>query len=262
MFGVLLLEGARDYARNGDADPMVLHDLEKYYSSLFITIYTLTRAISGGMSWRDCASPFDKISWMYSVAFTLFVSFVLFGLLNILTGVFVESASAIADIDRDFVIQEEMNNQSSMVNVMRELFHRVDKDSSGGITWHELKTNLEDPAMKAYFKLVQLEPAEAESLFYLLDVDDDGEVGIEEFIMGCMRLKGTAKCIDSAMLLYENKRIFNLLNNFMRAVETNFEQLHGLISDMRARKQSLKMQGGASPGAVNTAIPRHKDFAS
>merc|ERR1719359_2206297 len=97
---------------------------------------------------------------------------------------------------------------------MRDLFQAVDADQSGSITWDELHSHLSDEAVKAYFSLVQIEISEAEGLFHLLDVDESGEVGIEEFIMGCMRLKGTAKSIDMATLLYEHKRMYVTMNRF------------------------------------------------
>mmetsp|Transcript_118861 Transcript_118861/g.222189 ORF Transcript_118861/g.222189 Transcript_118861/m.222189 type:complete len:91 (-) Transcript_118861:130-402(-) len=51
-------------------------------------------------------------------------------------------------------------------------------------------------------------------LFKLLDIDGSGAVGIEEFVIGCMRLKGSAKSIDLATLMYENKRMVEQASGF------------------------------------------------
>merc|ERR1711972_113952 len=77
--------------------------------------------------------------------------------------------------------------------------------------------------------LLELETSEAEGLFHLLDVDESGEVGIEEFIMGCMRLKGTAKSIDLATLLYENKRVHTVINKVEQNVRKNTSSIEQLM---------------------------------
>merc|ERR1712232_1335168 len=53
---------------------------------------------------------------------------------------------------------------------------------------------------------------EANGLFELLDDDDSGEVDVDEFVSGILRLKGAAKAVDMATLLYENKKIFRKIN--------------------------------------------------
>merc|ERR1711988_345569 len=58
-----------------------------------------------------------------------------------------------------------------------------------------------------YLSSLNIEIREAKSIFNLLDLDKSGEVTIEEFIFGLMRLKGNAKAIDTHTLLYENKRM-------------------------------------------------------
>jgi len=58
----------------------------------------------------------------------------------------------------------------------------------------------------AYFASLQIDVGEAKSLYQLLDTDEDGSIAIEEFVLGCMRLKGMAKAVDIAMIMYETKK--------------------------------------------------------
>jgi len=152
-------------------------------------------------------------------------------LLNVLVGIFVQSTNEIAKIDRDFVIQEEMERNDSQMNQMRDLFKEVDEDKSGLITWDELESNLGNERVKGYFSLLGLNAEEAEGLFKLLDIDDSGTVGAEEFIMGCMRLKGTAKSIDLATMLYENKQMHSIIKTFMQNVEEQFSKLEQMLAE-------------------------------
>lgn len=239
-FAMVLMEGAREYVRMEPASQQdevnIMEPVRRWWSTLPRTLYTLAQVVSGGVSWADPAIPFDHIGAAYSLIFTLFVAFVLFGLLNVLVGLFVQSTAAIADYDREFVIQEEMENQTSMMNKMRELFVQVDTDNSGTITWQELKDNMGADCVKAYFSLVEIDVHEAQGLFHLLDVDESGEVGIEEFIMGCMRLKGTAKSIDLATLLYENKRLHTMIRKFMQSTDKNMIGIFDLLNGKGARR--------------------------
>jgi len=229
VMAMVLLEAARDYLRvpegGEEPDVEVIDCLTTWFDGVWMSLFTLIQAVSGGNSWGDLARPFAKIGWFYGLAFTLFVTFVMFGLLNVLIGVFVQSTSAIADLDRDFVIQEEMNRNQSVMNKMKDLFVSVDTDGSGTVTWPELNSKLDDPVVQGYFSLVQIDIQEAEGLFHLLDVDESGEVGVEEFIMGCMRLKGAAKSIDMATMLYENKRLHVTLKKFMVEVKAEISML-------------------------------------
>mmetsp|Transcript_9827 Transcript_9827/g.16405 ORF Transcript_9827/g.16405 Transcript_9827/m.16405 type:complete len:111 (-) Transcript_9827:160-492(-) len=50
--------------------------------------------------------------------------------------------------------------------------------------------------MAAYFTALGFEPHDCVRLFTLLDTDSSGTVDIEEFLDGCLRLKGFARSID------------------------------------------------------------------
>merc|ERR1712194_116516 len=57
------------------------------------------------------------------------------------------------------------------------------------------------------------------------DVDDSNAVDIDEFVKGCLRLKGNARSIDVNMLLYETEKLHHQLLEFMEAIEHKLAQL-------------------------------------
>jgi len=46
--------------------------------------------------------------------------------------------------------------------------------------------------------------------FTLMDEDNDNGVTMDEFLEGCLRLKGHARSLDVNILLYTMKRLFTL----------------------------------------------------
>jgi len=61
----------------------------------------------------------------------------------------------------------------------------------------------------------------------MLDLDDSGEVDMEEFVSGCLRLKGNAKSIDIHTLMFEIKYLMRKWDSFMNGATFLEERAHG-----------------------------------
>mmetsp|Transcript_131468 Transcript_131468/g.245945 ORF Transcript_131468/g.245945 Transcript_131468/m.245945 type:complete len:201 (+) Transcript_131468:2-604(+) len=118
-----------------------------------------------------------------------------------------------------------MANKKNYIERIQKLFKNLDDDRSGFITINELEAHLNDENVAAYFSSLDLDPRDAWTLFKLLDVDKGNMVDLEEFVVGCMRLKGDAKSIDVAKLTYETKWMMKRLLEFMTYVELQFTLL-------------------------------------
>merc|ERR1719217_1046594 len=88
----------------------------------------------------------------------------------------------------------------------------MDQDESGTISLDELDRYFEDVRMKSYFQVLGIDPDDSERLFRLLDEDGSGEVGIDEFLDGCLRLKGDARSIDVHSIMYQCNAILHGVN--------------------------------------------------
>merc|ERR1712232_360338 len=75
--------------------------LQEYYGTLIRSANTLFQTLSNGISWRSCAMALGEIHWVYVVIFALYVFFVNFAVLNVVTGIFCQSAIASAALDRE-----------------------------------------------------------------------------------------------------------------------------------------------------------------
>merc|ERR1712039_77747 len=98
--------------------------------------------------------------------------------------------------------------------------------------------------MRSYFEFLDIDAAEAQGLFDLLDADLSGDVSIEEFVNGCLRLKGEATAVDVVTLIHEQKKSAMRLNAIKEATDagltgltlrldslcTKFEDVHAQVS--------------------------------
>merc|ERR1712226_1092123 len=117
------------------------------------------------------------------------------------------------------MIQAQLEEKESTVNCIAKIFKESDTDRSGMITISEFSTLLQIPEVVSYLNAIGLHSTEAEGLFELLDNDQSGYVSIEEFVSGCLRMKGGAKAVDMVSLLYENQKQGKKLNAIMKDVQ-------------------------------------------
>merc|ERR1712178_317295 len=66
---------------------------------------------------------------------------------------------------------------------------------------------LKNEQLNAYFESLEVDLAEAHGLFDVLDEDLSGDVSTEEFVEGCLRLRGEATAVDCVKLLHHRKKL-------------------------------------------------------
>merc|ERR1711957_339785 len=127
---------------------------------------------------------------------------------NAVTAILVEIAVVRAKEDKD----------EYMVNQLRELIVQMDKDASGQISWPEFKGSLTRKQMRDYFKAIEVDTSEAKGVFSLLDMNNNGHIDTEDFLSGCLRLRGPAKSMDLLLLTQETRRMISKQFNMLKAL--------------------------------------------
>jgi hypothetical protein len=199
--------------------------LTPYYESMGETVVHLFMSISGGIDWEQMANPLRKLDPVYVVIFVAYIFFMTFGVLNVVVGIFVENAKQQQEKDREIVTQTGLKQERQNIKRMRDIFKEADKDQDDTLSWEEFHEYLQDSEVAAFFGSLGLDVSVARALFVLLDVDDSNAVNIDEFVQGCLRLRGNARSIDVNMLLYENEKLHHQLLEFMETMEHKLEQL-------------------------------------
>jgi len=159
------------------------------------------------------------------IIYCLFVMFCVFGLMNILTGIFVASTKDISKVDRDLVIRSQLQDRRSFANQLRENLQAADYDNTGTISKKELEQHLLSTDTQAYLTTLDVSVSDARGVFKLLDVSGADEVSIDEFVLSLMRFQGSARAVDVATLLYEGKRNEARWNAYMDYIQEQFNAL-------------------------------------
>lgn len=165
--------------------------LRRYFSSLGRTILSLFQAISGGADWDEMAAPLLDVGLIHCVLFTSYIAFAILALLNVVTGVFVQTALQSARDEEDNFITDQI----------MALF----KSGEQTLRWEDVEFALTDSGAAAEWKTIDVSPEEAKHLFELLDLNNEGVIDFEEFLGGCLRIHGPAKAWDLLMVMQEHR---------------------------------------------------------
>jgi len=214
-FAMLLMLTIADYPawQSQEADRQNILD---NYGTVYDTMRTLFTAISGGNDWYGLVSPLTKLSRWFEILFAGYIFFMLFGVLNVITSLFVDSVNRAAKQDPDIAAMSESVKdrvfQKALLSFFREAKqHRgpdvdsnmPDNDNDNSLSWQELQAHMAGADARAYLGNLDFDAGQASTLFDLLDVDKTGRVDVNVLVDNWMRLKGQARGLDIAVILHE-----------------------------------------------------------
>merc|ERR1719215_2202174 len=116
-----------------------------------------------------------------------------------------------AQSDQEHVIHLRVQERRHFVRRLKELFDELDTSKDGIISLSEFEDHLSDHRMQALLQTVEIDTSDAWTLFKLLDTDGGGSVDVEEFVEGVQKLRGQAKSIQMAQLMYYHRCILDAL---------------------------------------------------
>jgi len=219
LFAMIMVQAVGEFVATTEMAHVKYPRLVKYWGTLPRTMYTLYKAVTGGVDWEIVALPLSDVHWLGVCVFLFFLSFVLFAVMNTVTGVFCQKAIEAAQSDHDSAIRNEIRQKVLYTAKTKELFKLIGSQEESNLSFEQFDACMRDERVVAYFSIMGLDHSDAWDLFKLLDTDSSGEVNLDEFVRGFMRLRGTAKSIDIAKLAYENKQMRDKLSSFMSRVE-------------------------------------------
>jgi len=230
MFGISFTAAAYQYLdtpqrwRDEDNETLV-----KSFGTLGRSVVALYMAMSGGNDWEMYYECLSSVGAFYQILFLVFITFALFAVVNIVTGVFVDSALTANTFDKTMMVAQELEAKKMKLEAMREVFEELDNNGNGTFSAQEFEMRISDERVAAYMSSLKLDVSDAKALFTLLDHDASDEVSIDEFVQGCLRLQGDATNLDAKIMQYEVKYLKEAVADIRLLLKTALgdKQRHG-----------------------------------
>lgn len=209
-------------------------DLDSYYGSLWRTIFSMWSCILGGMDWAILAKLLmQEVSLSTGVVFIFFVAFCMMAMANVITGIFVETAMQHAEQDADIHVAKkvsEMFRQFSPHGAMsEEAFLRLAKNFK----------------LDELFRAINVDKSDAATVFTLIDADNSGSLDTFELLDGWLRLRGSAKSIDLAVLMREADAINVALDGMQEQLNSVYSAVCGERDEAEKASTTDQEQDGA-----------------
>eukprot|EP00930_Biecheleria_cincta_P039865 TRINITY_DN27363_c0_g1_i1.p1 TRINITY_DN27363_c0_g1~~TRINITY_DN27363_c0_g1_i1.p1 ORF type:complete len:630 (+),score=127.58 TRINITY_DN27363_c0_g1_i1:248-1891(+) len=254
VFGIVFSNAAASYVEGiiddkEQSDPVKMATaavVKDYFGDLGNSMLSLWSAVSGGNDWMTYGEPLMKVSMWYFALFIFYIGFSVVGLFNVVTGVFVDGAVCCRTGDE--VVQSYLDDLKNTSAEIKSYFKEADTDGSGHLSFREFDNLMKQPAVKAYFAGLDIDPEEASVLFTILDSDRDKEIAIDEFVNGTMKMKGAASKLDLVALMYDSSRHQIKFDNLCEFVE---QELHDI--KRRLPQPRIDATGRELPRAVAIA---------
>ncbi|CAK0857203.1 unnamed protein product [Prorocentrum cordatum] len=203
-FGVILTQAVSEHTEGGtrvDDD-----DLVSYYGDLLRSMLSLMMAVSGGISWHELTTPLQgtgNIWWV--MLFLVYITFVYFFVLNVVTGVFCQNAIEGAQQDLDLTIEAQLREKQVYADRLKLLFEEMnqDCDPEEGLTAADIHEQMEKPKVQSFFKALDIDAKQTWKLFKVLDSANSGAISLQDFVEGCLQMKGSATRVDVESLKWE-----------------------------------------------------------
>eukprot|EP00434_Breviolum_minutum_P000845 symbB.v1.2.000743.t1/scaffold36.1/size400579/15 len=211
-FGVIFTQLVTDWCRdeaiadrnNINAIPACPHDL-RWFETVPQSMLTLFRIISDGLDWDTVFNPLQQVSPMAAAFLIFYVIITVFAVVNVVNGVFVNTAVETAMHDKDVASMKQLQLQESIVQTLKQVFEEIDSNGTCLVSLEDIEVAMETRKLGGFLESMGISTQDMITLFMILDADKSGLLDLDEFVTGCMQLHGPAKSLQVAKMSHENK---------------------------------------------------------
>ncbi|CAE6973091.1 Catsper1, partial [Symbiodinium sp. CCMP2456] len=241
-FAILFTDACQDHMfRNGRVDSM-----DEHFGSVYASSTTLFQSILAGMDWKVAADSLLPLGIFWVQLFNLYIAFCGFAVLNVMTGVFVNSAIKTREKDHETMMQ----NVQRFKDLVAKVWKKIDVSGLGQLTISEFEQIFKDEDMMAFFDAIEINAVDAWTLFDSLDADRDHLVSYEEFSTRCMQLHGPARSVDLFALKSQQDKMWNQLKSLETISEASAVQIGMLLRVVATERTGQRMDPGSSTWGV------------
>eukprot|EP00930_Biecheleria_cincta_P006997 TRINITY_DN108134_c0_g1_i1.p1 TRINITY_DN108134_c0_g1~~TRINITY_DN108134_c0_g1_i1.p1 ORF type:complete len:432 (+),score=77.71 TRINITY_DN108134_c0_g1_i1:35-1297(+) len=202
-----------------------------------------------GDSWGQVAIPVIESHPYTAIIFMGAQVTLVFGVLNLVVAVVVDSAAEQRATDISAVAEEMELDSKEDLKFLQDMFTRIDVDQSGRLDFEELVHGAKTlPEFRDRLRVMDIDQSDLEQLFHMLDESGDGVVEPTAFIHALSRWKFASKTADRFVkynLLHSMKND----NLFYELATRRFDQLEQEIREIKQQVAvTLRVEEGQSSG--------------
>mmetsp|Transcript_118476 Transcript_118476/g.342568 ORF Transcript_118476/g.342568 Transcript_118476/m.342568 type:complete len:718 (-) Transcript_118476:121-2274(-) len=206
IFGLAMMEGVSTYINeqiltSGPVSALdtetteLLRDLESQYGGMGTTMTTLARAISGA-DWGVFATSLGETGWAWAFVWILYILIIVFGMLNVLTGIVVDIVRKPLVTDRTLQLLVEAEEERSLCEMLSFELEKIGKDPGAYITRKAFDMIMERASVKKFLREFGINIDRVQDMFYLIDADHRGKITAKMAAQRFLELRGDAKAQD------------------------------------------------------------------
>jgi len=173
-----------------------------------------------------------KVGLGYFLFFVALMLFLTLSVANIIAGVFVSDAIEFAKCDREITLRGQMLEARQNMNDLHSLWCVLDVHQQQSLTRQQFHDQMRRPAVKQCCAKCNLDSSNVDALFNLIDVHHAGAVDMEEFIVGCMRVKGMSSEVDTGITVQETNTLTKHMNHAMKTLQTQVTTVQGELQSI------------------------------
>lgn len=246
IFSIILLQGVVNLFLSEDTPRAEDDALIINFGSVTSTMASLFMSVTGGNDWGMYAELLKELGLHYYLFFIFYIGFLMFAVLNILTGIFVESAMQFSIEDRADQNAEMQNNLS-----MKEIVYKGlewDDDGSGLIDVDEFQRHLKSPAMQTFLRQVEINSEDALVIMRRLSKECNAGVHLETFLDCAIHMKGPARSLHLHEMMAECAHLRSEVQGLSQAQDQMMSELREWLQDFEGDLTRLGAQLRFSKG--------------
>jgi len=246
MFSLVFVQGLAGYMVDLKRQPTGLDDtveaeiLQRFGTSLR-AMRGLFEATTGGHDWNESYQIVEMVHPLYGATYLLFIIFFVIAAWNIVTSTFVEKALKLAVPDVESLVLEKRIQDKRTAKELTQLIKRtVDEDGDGLISFDEFSKHFSNSAFRDFFAVRGIDMKDSSAFFHMLTSTSDdalGQVNIDTFVGGCLRLQGMATSVDLQVMHYEMRSVFHGQAELLQTLKAAIDDLRcqqGTIAEMNS----------------------------
>jgi len=211
VFALVFATGALGFLR----DSRTLQHIEQevdidgmvgQFGSTANAMLTLYMSVTGGADWKEAYEYAHLMGFVYSCLFLVFTFIFGFAIFNIITAIIVEKAVAVMMPEMEDELTKFRRVRLNEEAEFRKLCEKSDIDTSGLLSFDTIKKMLQDPNVASFMEYIGASIPDVDAFYVLLAGSYDDEVEFEQFIRGCMSIKGAAKAVDLEKFSWDMKK--------------------------------------------------------